>query len=566
MVDDARPPVGDHDVNKRTLGFALLGLILSIVVIQLPFAIAERSMDYRWSNPIIDVWYLVNRSFVEKPDDLEMRDAAIRGMLDALGDPYTEFVPNREVEDFDKVLRGTFVGIGASVRIEDGWPTIVTPLDDSPALQAGIMAGDRIIAIGGESTRDLTLDEAIEMLAGEPGTSVTVRVLRDLGDELDITIERERIFTPTIKGYYRVDGDWRYFLDTDRNIAYLRISQFTQESAMRLAEALESLGDDVGGVVLDLRFNRGGLLQAAIHIADMFLPEGHVIVSSEGRMHARQEYVSSNEVMLVSPDVPVVVLVNAGSASASEVLAGALADNDRAIVVGERTYGKGTVQSVLPLESGAGQLKITQAYYYLPSGRKVHRTDNSTEWGVDPTEGFYVSMTRREITEMRRQAYEADIIRENGDEQETEDIGEHAHEPAWIRSTMRDPQLAAALEALQIRVDEGDWRPTGRTVDHAGLDLVELQALQTQRDRILRELTRLDRRAQALIESASGSDETFAERDLIPDDVTLTGGALVIRDADGAVVAELEIVGEDLERWLIDADVEPATPAPDEGS
>ncbi|MCK4872414.1 MAG: S41 family peptidase [Phycisphaerales bacterium] len=549
-------------MNKRIIAPVLLGLILGTVLVQLPFAIADRSADYRWSNPILDVWYIVNQSYVEQPDADAMRDAAIDGMLEELGDRYTEYVPRRDIADFDKNLRGTFVGIGASVRITDGWPVIVTPLDDSPALRAGVMTGDRVIEIAGQSTHELTIDETVDLLSGEPGSQVVIRVWRETGDELDITITRARIFTPTVKGFYRVGERWEYMLSPESRIAYIRIAQFTQATTDDMQRILTELHDTTQGVVLDLRSNPGGLLQSAVRIADMFLDEGKTIVSSEGRARPRQEYVSSAKGTIIGEEIPLIVLVDAGSASASEVLAGALSDHGRAIILGTRSFGKGTVQSVVPLESGEGQLKITEAYYYLPSGRKVHRTDRSTEWGVDPTEGFYVSMTRREITEMRLRAYDVDIIRAEGDG----DAPAARADPQWIRDELKDRQLAAAVEALGIYLGTGEWQPTGRVMDAAGLDLVELQNLQTQRDRFLRELTRLDRRAAALIDSATDADQTQAERDLIPDDVTLTGGQLTIRDAEGNEIAVLAIVGEDLERWLIDADVERLDAADDGGS
>ncbi len=546
-------------MSKRILAPIFLTVIVGTLLVQLPLAIAARSTDYTWCNPILDVWYLINTSFVEEVDAEELRLAAIDGMIESLGDRYTVYVPEVDIADFDKTMRGVYPGIGASVRLEDGLPLVVSPMDGSPALKAGIRAGDRILAIAGTSTEGLTLDDAVDLLSGEPGSEVIVRIRRNEADEMDIPIVRERIRTRTVKGYYREGEHWRFLLNDDSGIAYLRLTQFTETTQPQLTAALQEVSGEAQAYILDLRSNPGGILQAAVAIADMFLPGGLPIVASEGRMHPRDEYISSDAHTLVPADVPIVVLVNDEAASASEIFAGALRDHNRAVIVGTRTFGKGTVQTVVPLESNSGQLKITEAYYYLPSGRQVHRTDKSVKWGVDPTDGFYVSTTREERRGINRWAYDADIIAQPGEEP-----FKPIAEPERIREEMADPQLAAAVEALNIRLATGEWQPTGGKMDEDAIDALALVDLANGRERLLRELDRVGRRMEALLDAGASLDDAENERDLFADDIELTGGELVITDASGKQVARLAITGEGLERWLLDADVAKVKPDEDD--
>jgi carboxyl-terminal processing protease len=245
-------------------------------------------------------------------------------------------------------------------------------------------------------------------------------------------------------------------------------------------------------------------------------------------------------------------MVNGQSASASEVLAGALVENRRAIVLGTRTFGKGLVQGVMTVPgTRGGQLKITEARYYLPNGGSIHRTDDATEWGVDPSEGFYLPLSDEETAELLRVRRDEEIIAREphqGQEQNWSD-------PAWILERLKDKQLAAAMKAVQGRIDTGEWTPTGEanpdSPDIAGGELTRAIEL---RERWLRELTRLDRRIEAL-ESAADPDAAEAASDFWDDEVDLTGGTLKITDKEGNEVTTLEITGNNLERWLLDADV-----------
>lgn len=533
---------------RKSLLVISVATVTAAIAAQLTVA-ATRQSAYSWLDPLIDVQTMVNRDFVTEPDRDALRDGAIQGMLDSLGDPYTEFIPAQDVAEFDKQTRGQFVGIGAEVRMQDGWLLIVSPLEDSPAYRAGVMANDRVTAIDGESTFNKTVNDCIEMLTGEPGTPVKITVER-AGQALEFTIERARIATPTIKGVHRIDDKWDFWIDPAQKIAYIRLTQFTSDAVEDFEAAIRPLVDQgLRGLVLDLRFNPGGLLPAAIDLSDLFLKDG-LIVSTKGRSRPEQKVFAQAEGTL--PDFPMVVLINRQSASAAEILSGALHDNNRAITLGERSYGKGSVQSVVALPSGAGQLKITEAHYFLASGRMIHRTDDSVEWGVDPSPGFYVPMSDDELREMLTIRRQEEIIRPRS---EDETKNEQWADPNWILDHLKDQQLAAAVRALNIRLNEGEWKPTGETLPENGAALVELERAEDIRDRMLRELVRLDRQIEAL---AAGADKDAAAPDTLLPDADLTGGTVKIFDADGKEIGELRITGPDLGSWLEGGPLEPA--------
>ncbi len=531
--------------------------VLGVAVLGSTLALRARD-DIAFLDPLIDVKALLDARYVKELDEAkekELQQGAIRGMLEVLEDPYTMYVPGRDREAFEKQLTGEYVGIGAQITIRDGWLTVVTPLDDSPAFRAGMMADDRIVEIEGEDTSGITADGAVEKLTGEPGTVVHVTVERD-GVRLALEIERGEIKTRSVKGVMR-DGEdaegWRYLLDEDRGIAYLRLTQFTPGSAEEVRQALVEMGADRGkieGLVFDVRWNPGGVLDDAIRMADFFLDDG-VIVSTNGK--AYEERITRASAAGTLPEFPIVMLVNDTSASASEVLAGALSENDRAIVLGTRSFGKGSVQSVytLPSSVDGAELKITEQFYYLPSGRSIHRMNDSAVWGVDPTEGFYVPIDNREEFELFQARREQEIIREDRETVET-----RWEDPAWIEQTVKDKQLGRALEALQLRLDRGEWIPTGKE-GIVGNELAgeELQQLRRTRERLIRDLQRISRREDALV-MAAGELAEEDETDFWDDSIDLVGGELIVRDAQGEEVTRLRITGNRLERWLLDADVE----------
>jgi carboxyl-terminal processing protease len=549
---------GRPGVSKKRSSFqgALVG-ILGVAVIGSTLALTRRG-DYAFFDPLVEVKSAIGQRFYKAPDEKAMQQGALRGMVDALDDPYTVYVPASETREFEKELTGDFVGIGVQIVIKDGWLTVVTPLEDSPAFKAGMMAEDRIVEVEGKSTFGLSSERCIEMLTGSPGTKVSFVVERD-GQKLPMTLERQRIVARTVKGFHwepggaEGAGSWQYYIDPGRGVAYVRLTQFTPTSADEFRDALVAIGagtEKLKGLILDLRWNPGGVMQDATAIADLFLKQG-VIVSTKGRARAEEVTRAREEGTL--PEFPLAVLINGGSASASEILAGSLTENGRAVAVGTRTFGKGLVQSVLTLPSGQGQLKITEQRYYLPSGRCIQRSDDSAEWGVDPTQGFYVPMSDEEMAAMVKARAQQEVIKASG----SSNPEERWADPEWIIGRLKDPQLAAALKAVQGRIDAGpgaEWRPTGKELPKgASIASADLTKAQKLRDRMEGELIKLDRRIEQL--QTAAADAKVEAVDLWPDSVDVTDGRLEVYDKGGRLVARLRITGPDLERWLVDAEV-----------
>lgn len=544
--------------------------VLTLAVVAAALALTRRD-DYGFFDPLIDIRAIVTDRYVVEPDEAAMQLGAINGMLAALQDPHTFYIPPDRRREFDKELTGDFVGIGVLVSLVDGWLTVVTPMEDTPAFRAGIMADDRIVEVEGTPTVGKTIDECIDLLAGEPGTDVHLVVDRG-GRRIPMVIRRERLAATTVKGIHRRFDDptrWEHLLDPARRIAYVRLTQFTEHTVREVEQTLRSLdnglagldsaqagpdatGAGLGGLILDVRWNPGGLLSAAADLADLFLTEG-VIVSTAGRVGEPEVYRARAEGTF--PPVPIVVLINGQSASASEVLAGALVENGRAIAIGTRTFGKGSVQVVRPLPSGdGGALKITEQRYLLPSGRSLHRMPGAEQWGVDPSPGYYVPLSdaqERAVLDMRRQQ---EIIRR--------DLGRAApaasqsrwDDPDWIEQTAGDAQLAAAVRALQRQIESGTWEPTGRPApSDADMLADELASAQRLRARILADLARVEMRIGELRAGGVGAPK----QDLWPDEINLNGGTLRVFDAAGGLVAELRIGEVDPEPWLIEAGLVP---------
>ncbi len=360
-------------------------ILITLLAFQLPGSLAQRDDDYAFVRTLVDIHRRVAANYVDPIDESKLRGGAIDGMLGEL-DPFSVYIPPAHQEEFDRMLEGSFKGVGIQLnQLDDGRVEVVTPIDGSPAFKAGVMAGDIIEKVNGESLDGLRLPDVIKKIAGPLGSQVKLFVKHVTGDEAELTMTREEIVVPTVKGFSRklmnnLVGD--YYVCDDPKIAYVRITQFTPDSFEGIKNALEPLVGNMKGLILDLRFNPGGRLDQAIQILDLFVDKDKVLLSTKGRSRPEQIITASGIGEL--PKFPMIVLVNEHSASASEIVAGSLMDNKRALVIGTRSYGKGSVQEVIPLESNGGELKLTVAYYYLPSGRLVHRKKDATDWGVDP--------------------------------------------------------------------------------------------------------------------------------------------------------------------------------------
>ena len=496
---------------------------------------AARSDDLEWFDPIIDVRGMVLEDFVEEPDPEEMRNAAIAAMLETLDDPYTVWIPPAQEADFDKQMRGAYVGIGAEIAIENDRLKIITPLEGSPALQSGVRSGDIVLEIEGEDTLGLSSPECIERLLGEEGTSVNILVEHADGEKEEIQIIRNRIRTRTVKGIRRSGEDWNYKLDAKNGIGYIRLTQFTDRTTEELIEVLQALQqEDLAGLILDLRFNGGGTLNGAIDTADLFLGRG-AIVSVKDRAGKGRAWTAQDDVSDI--DVPMIVLVNDASASASEIVAGALQENDRARVLGERTYGKGSVQEVRPLPDNRGTLKLTTARYYLPSGRNLDRTDDVDIWGVDPDPGFVVELDSSEYADLYTARREYELILD-----ESESPVGNWHDPDWVQETMKDPQLAGAMRSLLARIDDGEWLKIGGDPGAAILREGELAEQLAYRTQLLEELQRASGRIAELQSEGDTPDEGFQ----FDEAVSLGDGTLELRRTDGSVIARFKAESAEL--------------------
>jgi carboxyl-terminal processing protease len=347
----------------------LIGAILAFVAIWHAQQDQERAYlprkDARLLAEVID---MIHEDYVDKTDDHELMSNAIRGMVGKL-DPHSAFMDEEEFEDLKIATEGNYSGIGVEVTVEDGLLTVIAPLDDSPAARAGIRPGDAILSIDGKALRDEPLGEAIASIRGEPGTTVRLSIGREsLPQPFELAIERAIVSVHSVR-----------FEMLEPGFGYLRISQFSETTGPDTLAAVRALQNEAGGrlrgIVLDLRNNPGGVLDAAVEVSDAFLEQG-TIVSAEGRS-AESRFRMEAEAGDLARGAPIAVLVNEGSASAAEIVAGALRDNGRAKLLGQKTFGKGSVQTVLPLEDGQA-LKLTTSRYFTPAGVSIH------DRGIDP--------------------------------------------------------------------------------------------------------------------------------------------------------------------------------------
>jgi len=418
---------------KRNIAWMLVIVLIALLFWKLPSTVARRDTVYRTFGPLVDIRREILKSYVEEVPEKDLIRGAINGMLRGL-DRYSTYFAPEQMEELERATTGSFGGIGVEIDIKGGWLTVMSPIDGTPAFRAGMLAGDRIIEIEGESTKGLSLLRAVKKLTGKPGTEVTLTVIhRHNKKEEVITLTRDVIKIVSVKGWQRgANNGWDYMIDADEKIGYVHITKFMPDTADALDKAVKELqGKGMKALVLDLRFNPGGLLESAVAVADRFLREG-VIVSTKGRWTQKKDSVAKPEGTF--PDFPMAVLVNRYSASGAEIVSGALRDQKRATVIGERTFGKGSVQNVIRLEDGQGAIKLTTAYYYLPNGTCIHRSRRAKDtdnWGVEPL--TTIELTDEEIRQVIRSRQKTDIIRS-------------PTQPATTRATRPHPVIDRQLE------------------------------------------------------------------------------------------------------------------------
>ena len=388
---------------------------------------------------LIAIFELIQREYVEKVTDKKLVTSAISGMLTGL-DPHSSFLDEKDFEEMKTVTKGEFGGLGIEIMSDAHGIRIITPMDDSPAYKAGIKAGDLIVAVNNELITNMTSAEAVNKMRGPKNTKVTITLIREgLNEPLELTLVRDIIKANPVKHHLYND------------IGYVRVSTFSAQTADSLKKAIEDLKTSAGktsikGYVLDLRNNSGGLLDQAIAVSDLFIDKG-IIVSVKGRDQKEQKTFEAQPGNMVD-DLPMVILINNGSASASEIVAGALQDHKRAIILGTKSFGKGSVQSVIPLP-GYGALRLTTALYYTPSGKSIQAE------GIIPD--IEVAQAKMELItgkESKLQISEASLknhlinkTQVNSTEAKQDDIKNKAE--LWTKLYEQDYQLARAVDLLK---------------------------------------------------------------------------------------------------------------------
>ncbi len=424
-------------MSKKT--FALLvGVVAFFSITTLALSEAEKKKGADLYSQVELFSYALTTVQSEYVDDKEPKDliyGALDGMLAAL-DPHSQFLKPEDYEDLKTETQGKFGGLGIEITMRDGLLTIITPIEDTPAWKIGLKSGDKIVKIDKEITRDMTLSQAVKKLRGDPGTKVTVTVLRE--DEMKVheyTITREIIHVQDVKDVHVIED----------NIGYIRLTEFREDSFKEFEKGLQELkAKGADSIVLDLRNNPGGLLTTAINVAEIFLPDGQLIVSTKGRQESQDLVNKSNNKSHDFTSWPMVVLVNEGSASGSEIVAGALKDDKRAVIVGVTSFGKGSVQSVIPLPDGSG-LRLTTSKYYTPSGVCIHGV------GIKPdvvVERIYPPEDKKDNDKSKDIDKVFDEVKVK-DEQEDKDKALTPKEQELKKKEAEDNQLQAALSVLK---------------------------------------------------------------------------------------------------------------------
>ncbi len=401
---------------------------------------AAGSDTYKSLNLFGDVFEKIRSDYVEKPNEQKLIEAAVSGMLTSL-DPHSSYMDAKSFRDMQVQTRGEFGGLGIEVTQEDGLVKVVTPIDDTPAARAGIMSGDIISAIDGESVQGMSLNQAVDKMRGQVNTAVKLTILRGASrDSQEIAITRAVIQIKSVR--FRQEGE---------DVGYIRITQFNEQTYDGVKTAIGKFtadmpGDKFKGYILDLRNNPGGLLDQSIAVSNAFLSHGE-IVSTRGRNADETQRYNARPGDL-SKGKPVIVLVNGGSASASEIVAGALQDHKRATIVGTRSFGKGSVQTIIPLGQSNGALRLTTARYYTPSGRSIQAK------GIDPDIQILQDVPD-ELKGKDDTKGEASLKGhlKNGDEEKT---GSQAYVPPDAKN---DKQLKAALEMLRGTYTKAEVEP-----------------------------------------------------------------------------------------------------------
>ena len=413
--------------GKRTLLIWMMVVMVAAIGVSVgrlsATSVSAAGEGYEELKTFTEVMSMVKKYYVEDVKTKDLVYGAIKGMLSSL-DPHSSFMPPEAYKEMQVETKGEFGGLGIQIGMKDKALTVISPIDDTPASRAGIKAGDKIVRINKESTKDMSLQDAVSKMRGAPKTSVTIGILREGWSEpKDFTLMRDIIKIKSVKSKV-LEG----------KIGYIKISQFQEQTASDLSAAIKKLETDkVNSMVLDLRNNPGGLLNSAIDVTSKFIPKGKLVVYTKTRSGEKSEFLTEGDSNF---SAPMIVLVNQGSASASEIVAGALKDWNRAVILGTQTFGKGSVQTVIPLSDGAG-LRLTTAKYYTPKGISIQNT------GITPDIVLKL--------EAKNGAKEHPVLREK-------DLERH------LKNEQMD-QKPEEMETAPIEVDEKDDIQLQRAVD-----------------------------------------------------------------------------------------------------
>ena len=417
--------------NKINIFLAFF-LVFSICLIESNIARAEnRQETYKQLNLFGDVFQRVQEQYVEEVTDKKLIESAISGMLQSL-DPHSSYLSPESYKDMQVKTKGKFGGLGIEITMEDGVVKVVSPIDETPAANAGMKSGDLIIGINGESIRGLSINDAVSQLRGPVGSKVVITVVRDKKDPFEIEIIRDVIKIRSVRH------------NIIKNIGYVRLTTFSDTTTSGLEKSVDKIKKELGkkfqGLILDLRNNPGGLLNQSISVTDSFLNQGE-IVSTQGRKDDDTSRIFAKKGDIIDGK-PMIVLINSGSASASEIVAGALKDHSRAIIVGTRSFGKGSVQSIIPL-AGNGAMRLTTARYYTPSGISIQAK------GIEPDIVVEAGIT--ELTKQMPANRREENLRGALDKKEKDSKKNNVDKPELspVEKLLQDNQISRAVDLIR---------------------------------------------------------------------------------------------------------------------
>ncbi len=422
----------------------ILVIAFSAVFSLICYATAQRN---RYAATVTEAMGIIAEEFIEPVEMRDLFENAMDGMVQEL-DQYSGFISRDDFTQFQESLDQNFGGIGIIVEVDSTTNrlTITSPLVNSPAFRAGLRGGDIILEIDSTSTEGMSLRDAVGFMRGPPGSPVHLKIQHRDKQIVEMDVDRDIIPVLSVKGdRLKPDGQWVFHLQQHPDIGFIRVSTFGEKTVSELKDALRFENGPVKAVIIDLRNNAGGLLAAAVEACDMFIDEGKIVTTRGRGGSERRREVATKAGTIVDRDVPVVILVNHFSASASEIVAACLQDHGRAYVVGERTWGKGTVQNIIELEGGKSALKLTTATYWRPSGQNIHRAKAATEqddWGVRPSDPTEIELTDEQAIIIAKDRQRRDILPTEGEEPPAIDP-----EDAVV-----DPQLQRAIEYLQEQI------------------------------------------------------------------------------------------------------------------